>query len=70
MLDFITKGERDMPLLIYLVLGYWAAGVVFYEGKVVIHTFGALFLRKMCLGLILGIVLIPIAILKKLFGRK
>lgn len=69
MLDFIAKGEREMAFLIYLVLGYWAAGVIFYEGKVVIHTFGALFLRKLCLGMILGIILIPAAIIKRLIMR-
>ncbi len=57
-------------LLVYLALGYWAAGVVFYENKIVFHTFGALFLRKLCLGLFLGIVIIPIAVLKRLFFRR
>lgn len=57
-------------LLAYLALGYWAVGVLFYENKIVFHTFGALFLRKLCLGLFLGIVIIPIAVLKRLFLGK
>lgn len=56
--------------VIYLVLGYWAAGVCFYENKIVFHAFGQLFLKKLCLGIILGIVIIPIAFLKRLFFRR
>lgn len=56
--------------VLYLVAGYWAAGVVFYENKVVIHAFGALFMRKLCLGFILGIVIIPVAIIKRIFFKR
>ena len=55
--------------IVYLALSYWAVGVVLYENKIVVHTFGAFFLKKMCLGLFLGIILIPIAIFKKLFRK-
>lgn len=54
----------------YLVAGYWAAGVMFYEGKVVIHSFGALFMQKVMLGAILGIVLIPAAIVKRILQSR
>ena len=57
-------------LLVYLALGYWAAGVLFYENKIVIHTFGALFLRKLILGMFLGIIIIPIALLKRLVFKR
>jgi hypothetical protein len=60
----------ELLFLLYLVAGYWAAGVVFYENKVVIHTFGALFMRKLCLGFILGIVIIPVAIIKRFFFKR
>ena len=56
--------------MLYLVAGYWAAGVVFYENKVVIHAFGVLFMRKLCLGFILGIVIIPVAIIKRIFFKR
>ena len=46
----------ELLFLVYVVLGYWAAGVIFFENKVVIHTFGALFMQKMCLGCFLGII--------------
>lgn len=56
-------------ILIYLIAGYWAAGVVFFENKVVIHSFGQLFLRKVILGFLLGIVIIPMAIFKRIFSK-
>lgn len=55
--------------ILYLIAGYWAAGVVLFENKIVIHGFGALFLRKLSLGLIAGIILIPMALIKRLFQR-
>lgn len=57
-------------ILVYAALGYWAAGVLFFENKIVVHTFGALFLKKLCLGMFLGIVIIPIAVLKRLIFRR
>lgn len=51
--------------ILYLFAGYWAAGVVLFEGKIIIHSFGALFMQKLALGLIGGIVLIPIALIKR-----
>ena len=59
----------ELLFIIYVIAGYWAAGVVFYENKIVIHTFGALFFRKVMLGMILGFILIPIAIIKRVFSR-
>lgn len=58
-----------MLFLLYLIAGYWAAGVVFFEGKVVIHSFGALFMQKVCLGCILGIIIIPIAVVKRILKK-
>lgn len=56
-------------LIIYLVLGYWAAGVMLYENKVVIYSFGQLFMQKLIFGMLLGIILIPCAIIKRLMSR-
>lgn len=56
--------------IIYIVFGYWAAGVVFYQNKIVIYSFGQLFLRKFFLGLFLGFILIPVAIIMKLVGAR
>ena len=53
-----------------LALIYWAAGVCFFEAKTVVYSgFGTLFIYKLALGLFLGIVLIQLAIIKKLAGR-
>lgn len=57
-------------LIIYLIAGYWAAGVVFFENKVVIHSFGQLFLQKVILGFLLGIVIIPIAVIKRISSKR
>lgn len=54
----------------YLAAGYWAAGVILFENKIVIHSFGGLFMQKMIWGTILGIVLIPAAIIKRLLLKK
>lgn len=55
--------------ILYAALGYWAAGVVFYNNKVVVQTMpGQLFMTKLIVGILLGIFLIPIAALKRLFS--
>lgn len=55
-----------MLVLLYVVAGYWAAGVVLYENKIVFHRFGELFMQKLIFGTLLGIILIPIAIGKRI----
>lgn len=57
-----------MLSLIYVIAGYWAAGVVLYEGKIVFYSFGQLFLQKLIWGTLLGFILIPIAIGKRLLS--
>lgn len=59
----------ELLIIAYLAAGYWAAGVVFYENKVVIHTFGGLFMQKLAWGAVLGIVLIPLAVIKRLLKK-
>lgn len=58
-----------MLAIVYIIAGYWAAGVVLYENKIVFHAFGQLFIQKLVLGTLFGFVLIPIAILKRLFSK-
>ncbi len=57
-------------VIIYVILGYWAAGVVIYENKIVIRKIGELFVEKLLFGAVFGWALIPIAILKRIFVRK
>ncbi|MEY8232270.1 hypothetical protein AALA82_11670 [Oscillospiraceae bacterium 50-16] len=54
----------------YIVLSYWAAGQTIYANKIRIGRISDLFLNQLILGLLLGIALIPIALIKKfLLGR-
>lgn len=55
-------------LIVYLVAGYWSTGQTIYANKIIIHSFGALFWRRFLLGMFLGWLLIPIAILKSIFS--
>lgn len=55
--------------IIYAALGYWAAGVVFYNNKVVVQTaLGQLFMTKLVIGIFLGIFIIPVAAIKRIFS--
>ncbi len=51
--------------IIYLILGYWATGVTIYANKIVFHRFGELFLMRLMLGMFLGWILIPVALIKR-----
>lgn len=57
-------------VIIYWIAGYWAYGVVFYEGKIVIAREGEIFWKKVANGLFLGWLWIPVAIIKKIFGLR
>lgn len=56
-------------LAIYLCAGYWATGKTIYANKIMIGTWNGIFLRRFTMGAILGVVLIPIAIIKSVVGR-
>jgi uncharacterized membrane protein len=56
-------------IIIYAVLGFWAAGVVLYEDKIIIGAWSDLFTRKVFYGIIFGWLFIPIAIIKRLIGK-
>lgn len=58
-----------MLFIIYAVLGFWAAGVVLYEDKIIIAAWSDLFTRKVLYGILFGWLFIPIAIIKRLVGR-
>ncbi|SBV99155.1 conserved hypothetical protein [uncultured Eubacteriales bacterium] len=57
-----------MVLFIYAWAGYWAAGQVLYKNKIVFRKFGVLFFEKLILGIFLGWILIPIALIRIIFG--
>lgn len=59
-----------MPvIIIYMVLGYWATGKTIYANKVMLGTWNGIFMRRLCMGTLLGWILIPLAIIKMLVFR-
>jgi hypothetical protein len=61
--------KMDIILLaIYVIAGYWATGQTIFKDKIVIEfEFGALFMKRFFLGVLLGWILIPIAVIRKIF---
>lgn len=52
-------------LIIYLAAGYWATGKTIYANSILVGTWNAIFIKRCCMGMILGWILIPIALLRK-----
>lgn len=64
------KKERDVMIaILYFVLGYWATGKTLYANKMVIYTGFSFFFQRLAMGMLLGWILIPVAIIKTLFGK-
>lgn len=59
-----------MLVFVYMILGYWAAGRTIYKNYIMFGSFTSIFMRKAIAGLFLGWLLIPIAIISLIFGRK
>ena len=57
-------------IIAYVVLGYWAAGQTVYANKIRIGTWNDLFLNRLFVGLILGWILIPVALIKTFLFNK
>ena len=51
-----------LVFILYCVLSYWAVGQTIYANKIQIGS-----MKDIFLGVLLGLILIPVAILKKLF---
>jgi len=59
-----------MEMIVFIlccVLSYWAVGQTIYANKIQIGSLKDIFLTRFVLGVLLGLILIPVAILKKLF---
>ena len=54
-------------LILYMALGYWAAGVTIYRNYVMIGTMHNIFMRKLITGTFLGWILVPLAIIRMIF---
>lgn len=53
-------------LLAYVALGYWAVEKTIYVNKIRIGSISNLFLSTLILGIMLGWILIPVALIKKI----
>ena len=56
-------------VIVYMILGYWAMGKTIYADKIRIGTWQNLFIQRVMFGTLLGIIIIPIAIIKTARGR-
>lgn len=54
--------------IIYLVLGYWATGETLFKNKILIGTPGKVSEERLLFGALLGWILIPVAIIRKIFN--
>ena len=61
------KKMEMVVFIVYCVLSYWAVGQTIYANKIQIGSMKDIFLTRFVLGVLLGLILIPVAILKMLF---
>lgn len=54
-------------IVVYAALGYWVAGKTVYANKIRIGTWDNLFFTRLVVGILLGWILIPVALIKKIF---
>ncbi|MGN0469681.1 MAG: hypothetical protein ACI4GV_02040 [Acutalibacteraceae bacterium] len=59
----------EILALIYMILGYWATGKTIYANKILIGKWSVIFIQRFILGLFLGWVLIPVALIKTFLGK-
>lgn len=59
-----------MEVVIYAILGYWAAGYTVYSNYIMIGTMQSIVTKKLVVGVMFGWILIPVAVLKLLFFRR
>lgn len=55
--------------IIYIAAGYWAAGETIYANKIFIGDGFNIFIWRVCVAMVLGWALIPVAIIKRIFSR-
>ena len=52
--------------ILYAILGYWAIGQTLYSRYICVGTLSNLFITRLILGCLFGIVLIPVALKKQI----
>ena len=55
--------------IIYFIASYWATGVI-HDGEIWIGTRSNMFLKRLIEGLLFGVILIPIAIIKTIVKNR
>ncbi len=60
---------KILIICIYVILSYWAVGKTIYANRIRVGKISDLFLTRLTLGIILGLVLIPVATLKTVIGK-
>ena len=55
-------------VVLYAALGYWACGKTIYANKIRIGDGNTLFMNRLFNGILLGWILIPIALIRVIFG--
>lgn len=63
------KKMDSILLIAYCILAYWAANQTIYANRIFFGTGSRIFLEKFITSFLLGIVLIPIAIIKHFMQR-
>lgn len=56
-------------VILYFVLGYWSTGKTIYRNYVLFGAPGDIFMKRLTMGVILGWILIPVALIMALFGK-
>lgn len=56
-------------ICLYVVLSYWAVGKTILSNKIRIGKLSDLFFTRLILGVVLGMVLIPAAVLKSIISK-
>lgn len=54
-------------MIVYAILGYWAVGRTLLRDKMMIGSLQGMFLTKFVLGFLLGVILIPWAVISLVF---
>ncbi len=55
-------------MIVYMILSYWAAGRTIFRNVGMYGTLQGIFLQKLVIGSLLGIILIPWAIIQVIVG--
>ena len=58
-----------MIWFLYLAAGYWAAGKTVYANKIMVGSWSSMVIQRMVVGAVLGVILIPIALIKLIFTK-